>query len=273
MTYKALSSELEKLGVAEPDTEAILLLSHLFGISRADTLIYPDRDYDSPALSEAICRRSSGEPIQYIIGSVLFCGCEIKVTPDCLIPRSETELLCELLTDILPKNAHILELCTGSGCIPIALLSHRKDITCEAVELYEKTAALARYNRDANGIGYDRLDILCADALALDADVRACKYDAVVSNPPYIKSEVIPTLSREVLREPHAALDGGDDGMLFYNKFLSDYAKMLKADGFFAFEIGFDQGDEIKKLCEKLGYSCEIRRDFSGCDRIAVIRP
>jgi release factor glutamine methyltransferase len=273
MTYKVLASELEKLGVAEPDAEALLLLSHLFGASRADTLLYPEKEYDSPELMSAINRRGAGEPIQYIIGSVFFCDCQIKVTPDCLIPRSETELLCELVAEILPADAHVLELCTGSGCIPIAMLTMRKDISCKSVELFEKTVELARHNRDANGIATDRLDIICADALTLEADANACRYDAIVSNPPYIKSDVVPTLSREVLCEPHAALDGGDDGMIFYNKFLSDYAKMLKPGGFFAFEIGFDQGKDIKVLCDRLGYRCEIRQDLSGLDRIAIIHP
>lgn len=273
MTCKELIIKLKESGSAEPETEVLLLLSHMFGASRADTLLYPGKDYDSQKLLPAIRRRASGEPIQYIIGSVSFCGCNIKVTPDCLIPRSETELLCEIVSELLPESAHFLELCTGSGCIPIAVLSGRDDVSCVAVELFEKTAELARYNRDANGIGAHRLDIICADALTLDTCTGTCRYDAIVSNPPYIRSEVIPTLSREVLCEPHAALDGGIDGMIFYNKFLSDYKVMLKPGGFFAFEIGFDQANDIKKLCEKFGYACEIKKDFSGLDRIAIIRP
>lgn len=166
-----------------------------------------------------------------------------------------------------------MELCSGSGCIPIAILHERDDLTCESIELYPATAALAEENRLLNGIPAERLCFAVGDALSLDIRTRIGKYGAIVSNPPYIPSRDIAALSREVLSEPRAALDGGDDGLVFYRHFLTHYVDMLAVDGFFAFEIGYDQAAAIHSLCDELGYSCIIGRDYCGNDRTAMIRP
>ena len=273
MTYYELTAQLKSIGVDDSESEALLLLSAFFGVSRSDTLLHPAREYDTKLLSAALSKRALGEPIQYIIGRVSFYNCELKVSPACLIPRPDTEILCEKVITLLPPRAHILELCTGSGCIPIAILMARADVTCESVELFADTVSLADENRLLNGISDERLSIIRGDALDYPVSEHISAFDAIVSNPPYIKSEVIPTLSREVLREPHAALDGGDDGMIFYRKFLSSYAPMLKPNGFFAFEIGYDQAAPISRLCESIGFTCRIYKDYGGNDRTAIIFP
>ncbi len=273
MTYAEVVARLSLAGSTEPENEAFLLLSELFGADRSALLLFPEKEYSSDKLDRALTRRETGEPIQYIIGRVFFYGYEFSVSRDCLIPRSDTEILCDSVISLLPQNAHFLELCTGSGCIPISVLKERPDVTCESVELFDATLELARKNREINALSADRLTFRCADALELPVEKYVSSFDAIVSNPPYIRTDALKTLSREVLCEPNAALDGGADGMIFYNKFLKSYAPMLKKGGFFAFEIGYDQAGDIISLCKQLGYSCEIRKDYSGNDRVALIYP
>lgn len=273
MTYNDLVKTLTSYGVEDSKHEALLILDHYFGATHSDTLMFPDREYDNSVIEPILARRARGEPIQYIIGNVFFFDCKFKVNRYCLIPRSDTEVLCEYLVSELPYAGNILELCTGSGCIPISVLKKRPDLTCTSFELIPETAELARGNQVLNEIPSDRLTIFTDDALKIVPERSLSKYDAIVSNPPYIRSDIIPTLSREVRSEPRVALDGGCDGMLFYRKFLSDYAPMLKPNGFFAFEIGFDQKNDIKKLCDRFEYSLKIIKDYSNNDRVAVIRP
>lgn len=272
MKYTELVKKLISAGSAEPESEAFLLLSHLFNTNRAQVVAFPERDYDSTELDEAIKRRENGEPIQYVIGKTDFFGLEFKVTPDCLIPRFDTEILCDELIKRLPKNAYFLEFCTGSGCIPITVIKNRPDVACASVELFPETAAIARENRELNGVSAHKLELIIGDALNFDI----CKYkgrlDAIVSNPPYIPSDVVDTLSREVKYEPRAALDGGANGLIFYKKFVSAYKSALKTGGFFAFEIGYDQGESVRTLGEAAGLEVEIIKDYGKSDRVAILK-
>ena len=272
MKYTQLVNLLALAGSAEPESEAFILLSHFFSADRAQILAFPEREYDSLPLDLAITRRSEGEPIQYIIGKADFFGLEFKVSPDCLIPRYDTEILCEELVRRLPENSYFLEFCTGSGCIPIAVIKNRPDVSCTSVELFTETADIARENRELNCVSADRLEIIVGDALNFDSSRYAGKLDAIVSNPPYIPTSVVETLSREVKCEPRAALDGGADGLIFYRKFVSSYSSALKPNGFFAFEIGFDQGESVKSLGIAAGLGVEIIRDYSGNDRVAILK-
>ncbi len=272
MKYAELVKKLSAAGSREPESEAFILLSHFFGADRAQVVAFGERDYDSDKLDSAIERRSAGEPIQYITGKADFFGLEFKVSPDCLIPRFDTEILCDELIRRLPNNAYFLEFCTGSGCIPIAVIKNRPDVKCSSVELFPKTAAIAAENRWLNGIPADKLEIIVGDALDFDVSGYVGKLDAIVSNPPYIPTSVVDTLSREVKCEPRAALDGGTDGLVFYEKFVSAYSEALKPDGFFAFEIGFDQAKAITELGSAAGFDVEIIKDFGGNDRVAILK-
>lgn len=272
MKYSELVNRLAAAGSDEPESEALILLSHFFDADRAGIVAFPERDYTSAELDPAIERRRMGEPIQYIIGKADFFGLEFKVTPDCLIPRLDTEILCDELIKRLPENAFFLEFCTGSGCIPISVIKNRPDVSCASVELFPETAAVARENRELNGVASDRLELIVGDALDFDVGKYSGRLDAIVSNPPYIPSTVVDTLSREVKREPRAALDGGDDGLVFYKKFIASYSDSLKPRGFFAFEIGFDQADAIRSLGLAAGLEVEVLRDFGGNDRVAILK-
>ena len=269
MTRRALIDRLFRAGIEDADTEARLLLTHFTGLSSAALLLSSDRDFDSPALLHAVERRIMREPLAYILGEAYFMDERYLVSPDCLIPRSDTERLVELASALLPEGAVFADLCTGSGCVAISLLCRRPDCRAVAYDISDAAIAIARKNAALNGVA-DRISFRTADLLALDG--LDSSFAAILSNPPYICSDVVPTLSPEVMHEPRLALDGGDDGLIFYRHFLSRFPSFLASNGFFLFEIGFDQADALSALSEKAHFSCIIHKDYGENDRIAEIR-
>ena len=212
----------------------------------------------------AVERMKAGEPLGYVLGEWYFYGLTFLLNRDCLIPRPETEHLVEYLIGNLPKNAFFLDLCTGSGCIAISVLKHRPDCTALAADLSEGALEMAKKNAAMNGVS-ERITFVRADILndiVLPGDT-----DAIASNPPYIRKDVIPTLSEQVRREPVLALDGGEDGLIFYRRLVNDYLPNMKKGAFLAVEIGYDQGDAMRAL------GCDaVYRDYSGNDRVAVFQ-
>ena len=273
-SYRTLTEALSRGGIEEPSYEASLLLERFGGVSHATLMTERDRLFDSTELEAAVTRRLSREPLQYILGEWNFMGCPFTVSPDCLIPRPDTEILVETALRVLPSNAHVVDLCTGSGCVAVSTLVHRPDVTADALELYPKTLALATENASRNGVA-NRFTPILADLLGdgVSALTPRAPYDAILSNPPYIPTAVVEGLSPEVHREPVAALDGGEDGLIFYRAILKDYAPMVKAGGHILLEIGFDQAEALKQLAtEHLPHATvEIIRDLGGNDRVVKI--
>ena len=261
MTYRALTDLLAKADIPTPQADARLLLAHFFGVDAANILAHPERDYTGDAFSDAVSRRVRRIPLQHILGTADFFGMRFFVSPDCLIPRPDTEILVEEACRLLPEGAHFADLCTGSGCIALSVLAHRPDTTALAVDVSPAALALARKNADALGLS-DRITFLEADVLSSDIPLPA----HILSNPPYIQSEVIQTLAPEIAHEPALALDGGEDGLLFYRDMLARFSPAL-----FLFEIGFDQKDAITALGEERGYAVRVIRDLGGCDRVAIL--
>lgn len=217
-----------------------------------------------------IARRQNGEPLAYILGKTDFFGLELCVSPACLTPRADTEVIVEKALEFLvEKNAEVLDICTGSGCIALAIAenSHAEVL---GVDISEKTLEIAQKNAEkcalSEKVRFERRDALAKDFLAGE------KYDLIVSNPPYIPTSNIETLSREVHREPMLALDGGADGLTFYRRFLQVLPAHLKEDGAIIFEIGYDQEADILALCENAHLYCEIFCDYGGNVRGAVIK-
>ncbi len=220
-------------------------------------------------LTDALKKRINGYPLQYIIGKWWFWDCEFEVNENCLIPRPDTEILVEQVIKRMPEGGCFADLCTGSGCVAISVLHSRGDLTATAVEICSPTLSLAQKNAEKNGVA-DRFFAVQGDVL--DESGRLCgRFDAIVSNPPYIRTQVIDTLSREVSYEPKIALDGGEDGLKFYRGIIENYEKSLKPEGFFAFEIGYDQGNDLRLIAKERGFYCEIIRDYGGCDRVAIL--
>ncbi|MBQ4091418.1 MAG: peptide chain release factor N(5)-glutamine methyltransferase, partial [Clostridia bacterium] len=221
------------------------------------------------ALFEAVQKRCSGYPLQYIIGKWWLARCEFFVNEDCLIPRPDTESVIEQAVKLLPKNAEFADLCTGSGCIAISVLDMRPDTRADAYELYPKTLELAIKNAAHNGVDKRFCGIL---GDVTDKNLLGDKkYAAIISNPPYIRRDVVPKLSREVSFEPQAALDGGEDGLDFYRAIVSNFARNLCDDGAFIFEIGYDQADDLGGIATEHGFCCRIVRDLGGNDRVAIL--
>lgn len=273
-TYQTLTQALTRAGIDQPAYEASLLLEHFAGVSYATLMTDRDRVYDLPALESAVTRRLSREPLQYILGEWDFYGCTFRVTPDCLIPRPDTEILVETAIKALPRGARVADLCTGSGCIAVATLYHRPDITADALELYPQTLALATENANRNGVT-DRFNPIEADLLG-DGSAKLsprAPYDAILSNPPYIPTADIAALSPEVHKEPIAALDGGEDGLVFYRAILRDYAQLVKPGGLILLEMAYDQAEDLKALAAQYlpEASVEILRDLGGNDRVTKI--
>lgn len=227
--------------------------------------------FEGEALSRAVMRRCEHYPLQYILGKWEFYRQVYEVNEHCLIPRSDTEILVEEAIKRLPHGAHFLDLCTGSGCIAISTLAERRDTTAIAIDLFAKTLAVARRNAVQNGVDA-RITLLEADALkAPPATLSREGFDAILANPPYIRQTVMADLQREVLFEPTAALCGGIDGLDFYRTILKNWCVLLRPRGFILFEIGYDQGEEIKTLAAQNGFSCTVRQDLGGNDRVAVL--
>ena len=216
-------------------------------------------------------RLATGEPYQYIIGEVEFLGCKLKVDKRVLIPRPETEELCEL---VLRENdtteaIRVIDLGTGSGCIPIALRTKAPAWKVDAVELDEGALSLAKENAVLNKleIGFQQLDILTPNFSQLST------YNIIVSNPPYIAQKEADKIKENVLvHEPHLALFIADeDPLLFYRKMLNIGQHFLEKGGKFYFEFNEQYGKEMIELMEQKGYSdIRIIKDLSGKDRFAV---
>ena len=249
MTQSEVRDALLSAGIANADGEARILCE----------------EYDGKALAAAVARRTAHEPLQYILGDWDFYRETYKVTPDCLIPRPDTEVLVETLAARLPQGARFLDLCTGSGCVAVSTANARRDTTALAADISEAALALAKENAKRNGanVTFFRTDVRKAPTVT-------GPFDCICANPPYIRTAVLKTLSPEVRCEPTLALDGGEDGMDFYRAIVKNYTPLLAPDGFFAFEFGFDQAAAAAALAAAHGFTMDTVRDYGGNFRVAL---
>ena len=222
------------------------------------------------AFTKAACRLENGEPLAYILGRWWFCRETYTVTPDVLVPQPDTEILVEKAAQLLPRGITFADAGCGSGCIGISLLAMRPDLRCISLDISDGALALTEKNAAANGVG-DRLTVRRSDILGGLAELSE-PVGAILSNPPYIRRDVIPTLSPQVLAEPLLALDGGEDGLDFYRALLSCARKRITPGGLLIAEIGYDQKAALAALTEEYGLSpADFYRDYGGNDRVCVI--
>ena len=266
MKLSELTARLSAAGIEEAAVEARLLFSAVTGREPRD-LFAADPEAEDGALLPLLTRRVAHEPLCYILGEAPFYRSVLKVTPDCLIPRADTERLCELAIQRLPRGAHFADLCTGSGAIAVTVLSERPDTTALATDISEAALAVARENADRLGVS-DRLVLVCADLLTEDPKGR---FDAILSNPPYIPTSDLAGLSPEVGHEPRLALDGGADGLIFYRRLLA-LGSLLTEDGFFLFECGYDQKADMERLAAEYGYAFTPFFDYGKNFRGGILR-
>ncbi len=273
MTYQELlkecTEELQAVCVPDPESDARLLLEEASGKDYSHLLI--DMREQVPQnvlekLDDFMELRKKRIPLQQIIGYTEFMGLKFYVTGDVLCPRQDTEVLVEQVLAKMPAGASVLDLCTGSGCIAISI-AKLAGVSVTATDISEKALAVADRNARENGVGVHFYKGDLYQALPTDE-----KYDIIVSNPPYIKTDVIETLETEVKDfEPRIALDGTADGLAFYRRIIADAGEYLNAGGQIFFEIGYDQGEEVSALLAENGFTgISVIKDYGGNDRVVT---
>ncbi|MDP4132609.1 MAG: peptide chain release factor N(5)-glutamine methyltransferase [Bacillota bacterium] len=247
-----------------PSLDAKILLEkacscdRLFLLKKRDDIL-PDESIAK--FNNYIERRIKGEPVAYIVGSKEFMGLNFIVTSDVLIPRPDTETLAEYVISNL--SGKILDIGTGSGCIAISCAKFIKGSEVTAIDKDAKALSIASKNADMHNVS---IKFICLDILKNDIEE---KYNVILSNPPYIKTETIDGLSESVKDyEPKAALDGGGDGLIFYRAITKKAAEALLPKGVLAFEIGYDQADEVSSIMEPYFDLITVLKDLSGNDRV-----
>lgn len=277
MKYKDLyiqgMDKLSSENIADAKIDARLLLEYVCKTDRNALFLKGDMevaDQEVQQYLELIAKRMKHIPLQHLTGEQDFMGLTFLVNEHVLIPRQDTECLVEIVLKHLHDGMHVLDMCTGSGCILISLLHYSNDCQGVGVDLSKEALEVAAHNAKvlgSNGIA-DKMDATFVQSNLFE-NVDG-KFDIIVSNPPYIKTEVINTLMPEVKDyEPMMALDGTKDGLYFYRHIILDAKKHLNRGGQLFFEIGYDQGREVSDLMRAAGYvDVEVAKDLAGLDRV-----
>lgn len=269
--YNEAKRRLLKAGIENPAFEAACLLEKHTGIKRHEIIMGPDAKVPELCMFwHDIDRRVNQEPLQYILGEWEFMGLQFKVGEGVLIPRPETELLAQTAIDFLKdkEKSKVLELCAGSGCISVSIAI--KNLNCEVKAVELSDAALFYLNKNIEKYGLaERVSAVKADALTYNNGNENGCFDVLVCNPPYIKTDDIDTLDRNVKDyEPHLALDGGEDGFDFYRK-IPEWKSLLNPGGMAAFEVGIGQAQKVAEIMEKAGFErVFIKKDYAGIERV-----
>ena len=251
--------------------EAHLILKSVTGLCELDLIIKASDELDQDKIDKIesiLKRRLKGEPLQYILGTEEFMGLEFMVSPSVLIPRQDTEILVEKTLEYFGgKPINVLDLCTGSGCIAISIAHFNKNARVHAIDISPDAISLAKENAIKLGVD-DRVSFEVCDVFGFD---KFGKYDLIVSNPPYIESDVIPTLQKQVNEfEPKSALDGGIDGLDFYRHIVKIAPKYLDFGGVLAFEIGYNQSRAVTELMEQSFKDIRTIKDYGDNDRVVI---
>ena len=262
---------LEGKNFKDAKSNILLLIYEIFDFDFSKWTMYKYDEIEDISkldkLNEYVKKRLGHMPIQYILNKAYFCGLPLYVNENVLIPRFDTEVLVEEVLKISKKDKskRILDICTGSGAIAIALKKLGGFERVDALDISDKALEVAK--RNANELDSD-INFLKSDMFS--SLTCESKYDIIVSNPPYIQSDVVDTLESEVKDfEPRLALDGDVDGMKFYKIIAENYENYLADNGVLALEIGYDEADDIRALFE--GKNVVIKKDLANLDRVAII--
>lgn len=305
MTVDSIEEALLGAGITEAKAEAYILAEHFLSVPRSRLVLMRDEELSSPELECAVARRIKREPLAYITGRAYFMNEVYRVTPDCLIPRPETELLVleaeKALRDfasaaaLSAENAafsdfsagladsaasaaadgpvrplRVLDLCTGSGCVAVSLLKRCGNITADALDISAPAAALCAENAASNGVG-ERIRVICADMFAWTPDDAFPSFAVITANPPYVTAAEMEALDPELYFEPPSALTDGGDGLSFVRELCSRYAGFILPGGALLCEIGCAEGKAALEIARSAGLDGQIIRDLSGLDRILKI--
>ncbi|WEK04671.1 MAG: peptide chain release factor N(5)-glutamine methyltransferase [Candidatus Devosia phytovorans] len=263
---------LSRLGFASAALDAKLLTGHALGYSTLDLALRENEPVDEAAaalVAELIRRRMTGESVARIIGHREFYGLDFLLNAATLEPRPETEMLVDLGLGALPAGGRLLDLGTGTGCIPIAILANQPDASGIAVDLSVVALDAAQANAKQHGLG-NRLAL--RPGSWFEPLEPGQKFDLITSNPPYITSAVVETLEPEVRDfDPRLALDGGPDGLAPYRIIAREAGAFLKPNGHLLLEIGYDQGAAVSALLLEAGFEdVTVHRDLAGLDRVVA---
>lgn len=275
VTYRSLYTDITARftasGLEDAAFDARCILEDIGGMPHGmlppSTVVLPER---VDAVETAVAERLQGRPLQYILGEWDFLSLRLYVGEGVLIPRQDTEVLCETVAEVLygRKVPKILDLCAGSGCVGLGIASLLPQALVTAVEKSEQAFAYL----EKNVARYPSFTVVPMEGdVFTDYTEFTDIYDAIVSNPPYIPGADLDGLMREVQNEPQMALDGGTDGLDFYRAICTYWVPKLKSGGLCAVEIGYDQGEQVCCLFEEAGLSdCRVIQDYGGNDRVVL---
>jgi len=257
---------LKKADIESFAFDAAVLFEHTFGMTKTDVILNPDKLLCDDEYISLCNLRAGGKPLQYILGKWEFMGLDFKVNESVLIPRADTETLTEYIIE-KGGSPTVLDMCTGSGCIGISIAHFLKGAKVTLADISENALAVAKDNAEQNGV---TVDVVLADLKNGYSDYfKENEFDVIVSNPPYIKSDDMETLSREVKCEPYIALDGGVDGTDFYKALILLWKDALKDGGIMVLESGYDTWQDICTLFTECGYRDIVtKRDINGIVRM-----
>lgn len=262
---------LKSANIDTPQIKARLLLQYVLGMKREHLIIYDKQIVPKNkeiAYMNNIEKIRQGVPLQYITHSQEFMKMNFYINNDVLIPRPDTEVLVEEVIRIAKKinNPVILDLCTGSGAIGISIAKYVKDAKVYASDISEKALEIAKKNAKINDVN---IEFIKSD---LFKALPKMKFDIIVSNPPYIRKDIIRKLKIDVQKEPIIALDGGKDGLDFYRRIVEEAPNLLKWNSYLCFEIGYDQKKDVTEIIEKsnMYYNTYHKKDLCDNDRVII---
>lgn len=268
------TKEILQNAIDEADTITDILISHYVGLDRGAMLAKLDMEVSSETtfkIAEAINKLLCGLPIQYILGSCWFYGLEVKVGSGCFIPRSDTEILVKTVLGVIKEGESFVELCSGSGCISMAIAENMPNIRGAATELSLKALKYTEENLEKYpNIKIKRMDVLDPGDLAELADEWGEGFDVLVCNPPYIPTAEILMLQTQVQFEPDTALDGGETGLKYYRYIIANADIIMKPKHKIAFEVGAGQAPAVAQMLSVMGYATAIIKDYGGIERVVL---
>lgn len=273
MTYREAivlgESILRKADIVDAKTDSWLLLAMACKIDHTYYYMHIDEEMTEEQAREfevLIKKRAERVPLQYITGEQEFMGLTFHLNSNVLIPRQDTETLVEEALKVVRPGMKIMDMCTGSGCVLISILKNAHDIEGIGYDISKQAINVAKENAKLNEVPavFERSDLF--------EDVVENDFDVIVSNPPYIPTDVIATLMPEVAEfEPREALDGKGDGLYFYSKILEQCKNYMKPDGYVLFEIGCTQGDSVSTMMRLAGFSeVHVIKDLARNDRVVM---
>jgi len=274
-----ITEHFEEKGIDSPRLSAELLLSHVLAMKRIEVYTQFDKTVTKQQLDklhDLVKRAGQNEPIRYLIGKTEFYSLELNVTADCMIPRPETELLVERAVEFLRTRAgtqYVCDLCTGCGCIAIAIARNHPDANIIATDISDAALNIAAKNVEKHKL-QDRIELLRGDLFdPIMPQLDVSKFDLIVCNPPYITAAEFGSLDKNIKAfEPRIALYGGEDGLDVYRRIVERVDQFLKPEAALMLEVGYRQGQAVRQLLEQIGCFTEIKveKDFHDNDRIAI---